>query len=279
MKSRASFFILIIAVLILSCASGSTTLSKGNKNFSIIKQVSKYSYKVDRDSVLLDSGYKPKVKQLNHKKSYNKYGDIVEYSGYKKNGRLNSIAKSYYNASRKFDSVLSFNADGILKTKNLYFYNSKNKIIKIRTFDINDNLISEQFNAFVSNKFISLRSHFYKQNTKSQINFTYNKKGYLKSSVSYSDSPYFESQRDYIRDNDGKILIENFKNSQKTIKKYFKYDANGSIIESKNIDLKMRHTDIYTYKYNYDDQQNWITKLTYSNGKLILAEERDIEYY
>ena len=175
--------------------------------------------------------------------------------------------------------MLSFNPDGILKTKNLYFYNSKNKIIKIRTFYINDSLISEQFNAFVNDKFISLRSHFYKQNTKSQINFTYNKKGYLKSSVSYSDSPYFESQRDYIRDNDGRILIENFKNSQKTIKKYFKYDANGSIIESKNIDLKIRHTDIYTYKYNYDDQQNWITKLTYSNGKLILAEERDIEYY
>lgn len=61
----------------------------------------------------------------------------------------------------------------------------------------------------------------------------------------------------------------------------YEYDSNGNIIEkiSKSEKIQSKQKPVMTYKYTYDDNNNWIRKVAYEGDKIIYLDERIIEYY
>jgi hypothetical protein len=61
----------------------------------------------------------------------------------------------------------------------------------------------------------------------------------------------------------------------------FQYNMHGDIINSESIkgDLMSKKDPIYTYKYIYDTENNWIREITYKDDKASYLVEREIEYY
>lgn len=59
------------------------------------------------------------------------------------------------------------------------------------------------------------------------------------------------------------------------------YNMQGDIIKSESIkgDFFSKKEPIYTYKYIYDKENNWIREITYKDDKASYLVEREIEYY
>ncbi|WP_138434078.1 hypothetical protein [Winogradskyella algicola] len=270
-KTHALLVLVILQLLLVSCGFKTSSFSE-NKSKPSIYQIFEYVITpVDSNT--------DKSKRLTFHKTYSSTGNIIEYKSYKRNGGLRVFSKYFYSNPSKFDSVVSYNSEGDKLKKNIYYYGKDNIIDSINVFDNKGVLISQQFNKYHHNRLISLRSNFFKQKTNFQTNYSYNKKGHLKSSVMYSDSPYFGSKRTYFRNREGKVLIEVFEKNKTEKKKYYKYDDTNNIVELKVVSTGKKYPDIFTYRYTFDKYQNWISKLTYLNGVLNSIEERVISYY
>jgi hypothetical protein len=263
--------LVILQLLLVSCGFKTSSFSE-NKSKPSIYQI--FEYVITPADSNTD-----KSKRLTFHKTYSSTGNIIEYKSYKKNGGLRVFSKYFYSKQSKFDSVVSYNSEGDKLKKNLYYYGKDNRIDSINVVDNKEVLISQQFNKYYNERLISLRSNYFKQKTNVQTNYSYNKKGYLKSSVMYSDSPHFGSKRTYIRNSEGEVLIEVFEKNNTKKKNYFKYDDNNNIVELKVVSTDKQFPDIFTYQYTFDKYQNWIKKATYLNGILNSIEERVISYY
>ena len=85
-------------------------------------------------------------------------------------------------------------------------------------------------------------------------------------------------------DKGNKIEQNSFKpNISLSFKLTYKYDDKGNEIEINSFNSDGNLDDKYTYKYTYDQQGNWIQKISYvvENGveKPSQIVERTIEYY
>ena len=270
-KTHVLLVLVILQLLLVSCGFKTSSFSE-NKSKPSVYQI--FEYVITPADSNTD-----KNKRLTFHKTYSSTGNIIEYKSYKKNGGLRVFSKYFYSNPSKFDSVVNYNSEGDKLKKNLYYYGKDNRIDSINVVNNKGDLISQQFNKYHNGRLISLRSNFLKEKTNYQINYLYNKKGYLKSFVMYSESPYFGSKRTYIRNREGEVLLEVFEKNNTKKKKYFKYDENNNIVELKVVGTDEQFPDKFTYQYTFDKYQNWIKKTTYLNGILNSIEERVISYY
>ena len=76
--------------------------------------------------------------------------------------------------------------------------------------------------------------------------------------------------------------VEKFGQIEKdiTISSYFHiYNEKGNKIEENDYDSDGRLDEKYTYKYEYDKNNNWTQQVQYFNNRPIQITERIIEYY
>jgi hypothetical protein len=59
----------------------------------------------------------------------------------------------------------------------------------------------------------------------------------------------------------------------------FKHDDFGNEIQKEYYTTDTKPIKIWSYKYEYDKQNNWIKRIDYENGKAIYMLERDLKYY
>jgi hypothetical protein len=188
--------------------------------------------------------------------SYNVQGDLLAFQTTDAKGRVNgSVTYNYqYNDSAQKVKAVMHDAltkksyvfrytretDGSTKTYRLYENNSQDSIL-VRSFDKRGNLAS----LFLYGK---------NQNVLWKYTYTYNEQGSPTEELVYS----------------GTELAIVYK---------WKYDALGNLTEYNVCRPSGENCEVWTYKYAFDMQGNWIKATEYRNGKPVFIKERQIVYF
>lgn len=172
------------------------------------------------------------------------------------------------------------NADGSIYRKKVSIYNDEKQLTAVNTYDESAKLI--QFDTLM-----------------------YNAKGKLFYRASYDRFKIKQSDLNYDYDNQNRLISESFSNlygqSRRT---NFKYDAENQLYETYYIDNsgRLRRAEVHTYddsgklvkterydnkneqgrtkvcEYIYDDHNQWVTKIEFTNDIPEYIIKRDIVY-
>ena len=106
----------------------------------------------------------------------------------------------------------------------------------------------------------------------------YDEKGNIIEENYYDSDGNLSSKDTYEYDEKGNNIEKNNYDSDGSLnsKTTYKYDEKGNMIE---YNTDGRFGEKYTYKYEYDKNNNWIQQVTYEDNKPIQITERIIEYY
>lgn len=197
-----------------------------------------------------------------HKNKYDNNGNIIEIAFVSEDNKTNSneskVNYKYDDRGNRIESS-TFDSNGNLKYKTIYRHNA-NEVIE-------ESLISP------IGKIISRDVYDYDKNGNRILWDQYNSDGRLVSKIieKYDDrnNPvYFETWGI----SDGKLLLEN------TFKRT--YDFNNTMLEEISSGPNGESDGRIIYKYKYDEHQNWIERVSYSdNNKPVNILEKKIEYY
>lgn len=216
-----------------------------------------------------------------HHKKY-KNGKVIRTKNFDDNGIM-SESINHYNESGKFDYRIYKNPNTWKKLENNSYsygvhdsigvtyknlineYDSKNRLIKTRIFDLdsdkhsNDVLESSQTITIYEGDNLMTRYTNNKNGYQTYLNFRYNK---------------------------SKQLIANYCceediSKAKIIQKYkYKNDVISDLIyEEESFETKKMVKHIISYSYKYDKNKNWIEIIKTVDGKDLYTWKREIEYY
>ena len=196
----------------------------------------------------------------NQQITFNDKGNKIEENWFNSDGSLFSkYTYKYDDKGNKIESI-SFNSDGRLSSKSTYKYDDKGNKIEKNSFNSDGSLSSK------------LTYKYDDKDNLIEVNWS-NPDGSLNSKYTYK-----------YDDKGNKIEQNSFKpNISLSYKLTYKYDDKGNEIEINSFNSDGNLDDKYTYKYTYDQQGNWIQKISYvvENGveKPSQIVERTIEYY
>lgn len=198
------------------------------------------------------------------------------------------IGKDYYkyNLQGKVIDREYHYSDGSLTSKHLFKYDTKGNLVEkmeqlgipaqgdTYNYDNNGNMV-ESF-CINLNSEVRCGKSVYKYDTDGNMISRYN----------YGSDNRLFSKSIYNYDNDGRIIEEN---NLSTDDRVFysiknKYDNDGNLMEttfkngSDESNASIKHTERFTYD-SFDENENWIKKLTYKENIPVEITERDIEYY
>jgi len=223
---------------------------------------SKETYRYDKNGNKIEidrheSDYILDVKSLY---KFNSEGFLIEENRYFSDGSL--ISKSNYKYDDKGNQIEEnkYDSDGSLNSKSIYKYDTKGHKIENKYYDANGKL----------NGWIVLCKYDEKGNQ-------------IEISLNNQDGSLF-SKNIFEYDNKGNKLERNDYNSdnQLEMKINYKYDNMGNEIESiQNYTLinEPHSPDKSTYKYVFDDKNNWISMTEFINEVPQHIIERDIKYF
>lgn len=243
----------------------------------------------------------------------------VKYSSYDAELKFGETKKGIRNSSGQDNRYYYFNEEGIkiedgeydsynqIQRKRLYRYNDSGKLIEVRNFnskdeftgktiyriDIKGNLIeTSDFNSEgkLMGKIVYIRDdkgNAIETNSydsmgilNSKFKFEYDRKGRVLESIYYGPGGELEEET-YIKYDskgretevkvitEGSVIIKNFKYENK------EKDDLTAMIKFENY-LIMSKT---IYKYKYDENGNWIEKISIEDEKPKIIQEREFEYY
>lgn len=203
------------------------------------------------------------VKHNVYKNKYDNNGNIIEIASMSEDNKTKSdgskVNYKYDEKGNRTESI-SFDSNGNLKYKTIYRYNANHKVIEESLISPIGKVICRDVYDYDKNGNRVLWDHYYSD-------------GRLVSKIikKYDDrnNPiYFETWGI----SDGKLLLEN--KSKRT------YDLNNNILEETSFGPNGEFDGRIIYKYRYDEHQNWIERVSYSdNNKPGSILERKIEYY
>ncbi len=218
-------------------------------------------------------------------------------------GKVKSIKESTYQALDKFNKIiegsfkggyhLMFDIEGNIIEEN--YYNSKRKLSKkwIYKYDYQGN--PTEIDVYGSNgKFKDSYYWIYKYNDEGHVieahntifiykktTYQYNSKGYITEENNYLKNDVSLFRLEYEYDEQGNILkINKYDELQMdTTVWLYKYDSIGTKIMEHCYNSDYSIDVEYTYKYQYDDQNNWIRGVSYKNYLSYEIIKREIMYY
>jgi len=153
-------------------------------------------------------------------------------------------------------------------------YNSSGEGEEVIYYDANDNVT--EVIRLPKNDILRERIKIYKN--PNGFEDKYDDKGNI-IETTYSDDNGNVLTKSYYKYNDKGYRIEHIYNSINVEPRYrrfvFEYDKKG------NNDMVKEKSDktVMKYRYKYDDNKNWIEKITISENKPLMISERTIEYY
>jgi YD repeat-containing protein len=240
---------------------------------------------------------------------YNEKGNMIEYHLF-----LDKYIYKYIYKYDKNDNLIEeneYNLDGSLDSKNTYKYDDKGNLVEKNEYDADGNLDDKDTYKYKYDDKGNLIEKIHDNTDVGKYTYKYDYKGniieenqyysdgnlYLKSIYNdkgnmIEEDCYF-SYNTYTRDNKGNEIKND---SGITYKATYKYNDKGNMIEMNKYypyggcwgtkyDNKGNGTSgsfsnwEYTYKYEYDEQGNWIKMITYTDGYPDEVTERTINYY
>lgn len=213
--------------------------------------------------------------------------NLFEISSFDKNGTLINYREVY--------------KDNILHMKMEYDFDGRNNLIEERTLNENKKIINT-----VNFKYNSIGQTIEEYRKETDILFTaiYNNSGILEKVINKSQlQGYGEKCYNIKRDSKNNIIevIEIIRD--KKIKTEFEYDFENKLVKLKEYNSKNEmksfeemeydqyqnmtkltykeeaYTSVFDYKFEYDDNGNWLTSTVFIDGVLDSKTEREIEYY
>ena len=202
----------------------------------------------EKKNDLTEENLKGKVKSIKETtyKAVDKFGQI------EKGDVLNNYFNIYNEKGNKIEDNF-YDSDGNLSSKDTYEYDEKGNNIEKNNYDSDGSL-------------------------NSKTTYKYDKKGNKIEDNSYDSDGSLNSKTTYKYDEKGNNIEKNNYDSDGSLnsKTTYKYDEKGNMIE---YNTDGRFGEKYTYKYEYDKNNNWIQQVTYEDNKPIQITERIIEYY
>jgi hypothetical protein len=219
-----------------------------------------------------------------HLERYHVYDDnetIIEYGQYDGEGNIYEVTKiqkdqngkplkgtiydSKGNLKKYYTTVIDKNGN-VTEFKN---YNSENELVYLQKseFDTNGNVTSRTGNNPKSDK-------VYK------TELEYNSKNEIVKKIKYNSDGTIKDTRTYKYDiNGNEIESELFRSNGDYTKFISKYDDFNNLTVQNWYDKEGNQNHQTSFKYTYDNHENWITKKRFSNSELGFIWERKIEYY
>lgn len=184
---------------------------------------------------------------------YNDAGQVIKHKEYS----LSNTTYYYY----------TYNASGQLSRKQAHdFYNKPSTAVEY-TYDAAGKVIKE--NYFGKDGKLS---HY--------ISYTYDKAG------NNIEKSTYEPNKKLIRMFKYKFNAQNLISEEQiiqekttTYKCQNTYDEHANLVEKKVSDYANNSSYNLTYRYTYDENGNWISKITERNGKQTDSENRSLYYY
>ena len=201
---------------------------------------------------------------------------------------INKIVNKY-NSDNKLIETSTYNSIGDLENKKTYLLNNDNKIIEINELNpssLKNNIIIK-FND--KNKVLEYLEKTSDKNEIFKANFKYDSLNRKTKEIWFLDrKPFITKSFKYNKE--GKLIEEKESIDEIDIrKKYYAYNINGKLIEKKicryddSVLAKSKYNYIekkIIYKLSdYDNENNWLTRVRYEDDKLTRIIKRNISYY
>lgn len=279
------FTITLLLVFLTSICSGQDTLADdlyAGKFYGRIHSVKENSYVY---SIKNGQGTKGKPKRSIRELSdfliiLDTLGRVTGRTLYSSSGAITSKLQFTYDLYGFTESITSFNPNGSVKDKVKIY----NKVLD-STFLLERKVVNEKSkNNFILKYEYSVDSicteRLYRVGDSfGIITRKFNKSGQL-ILRNYWDKGYFKYRYEYTYNEEGQLIQQQrFNKSEKQELVYnWSYNMDGFPLKmtvTKNNVLK----ETWTYKYTFDDNNNWITCIEYENGMAKYIKERVIRYH
>lgn len=194
-------------------------------------------------------------------------GGLFRENNYKYDDKDNFIEITVHTGSDDLFVVYKYKYDNVGNIIEEKQNDSSGITISMNTFkyDGKENMIEHNCFFLKKSKLRLLFKKKFKYDDRGKL--TEMKLNNLKISYKYDEKGYKTEE---------KIDITLGRSDQKT---NYKYDNYGNVIEERTTYPKYKYTSTVTYKYEFDDNNNWIKRIVYLDKKPISITERTIEYY
>lgn len=253
-------------------------LTEGKDRFTGDRIVKEYN---DNNDVVRVKNYEYNDMTIDSTMVIYKYDDknnLIEQKEYESNNIIFNITYKY-NENNQLIEECKYNTDDILNYQTMYEYDSKDNLLEKNIYLLNSDynrMTKEVYIYDDKNNVIEENIHNIGRFSR-KLTYKYDKEGnrieYTEYegwrhsfSFEYDDMPYY---------------------NQKIRKNEYKYDKQGSIIEKASYTFYSLNDKVIKtvdepkrlYKYEYDNQNNWIKKISFYEGTAKSITERKIEYY
>ena len=221
-------------------------------------------------------------------------------------GKVKSYTQSSYDSAERFGEIQEIQKiDGSLFNKETYKYDTKGNLIersirhytvdsfsdkKTYKYDAKGNRI--EANGFRGEGNGQPYEETYQYDAKGNLiytftslftsyNYKYDDNGNLIEGIVSGDEGGPVCISTYKYDDNGNTIEENNYNPDGSLisKITFEYDDKGNYIERNSYDTEGSFWEKETFKYKFDEEGNWIKRITFKNQIPESIEEREYEYY
>ena len=287
-KSLKSIILFAIILLLLGCSNQEKEndwVKSGLKGQ--VKTYTEFSYKAEKRFGKIEKGKLDKRIDVFHdfKKTYNEKGHQVQYDQYDSDGSLEAKSTYKYDENGNRIVINSYEPDGSLYSKKTFKYDNKGVRIESNRYN-KDGSLKEKTTYKYDKKGNKIESNTYKSDGSmyEKKTYKYDDKGNKIETNKYSANGDLNYRWKYKYDEKGnkiesKMYRSKMFGSTMNLIDTDKYDEKGNKVETKKYDpygnLKIR----LTYKYEYDEQLNWVKRIEFENKTPAYILERDFEYY
>ncbi len=215
---------------------------------------------------------------------YNKKGHLILA---KKNTYINNdtlTSEDFYNyeyTNSKLTNVeFKKESVGYPKMKRVNKFNNKKQLIEYSFIEENENLTSTVTQSFDENDMINEKLFFYKNKLISKETFEYNSNNKKTESNLYKSNKLKEKHAYSYNSSGNLIEVRNYDyDSRHKGLSVYKYNNNGDELEVIYFDVDGKYNSSSKTIYTYDEKNNWIKMILYSEKEPVKIIERKITYY
>jgi hypothetical protein len=266
---------LIVFGLIFSCSS---TKNVEKENTNTFKTITEASYSLKRSGELTRE--KALSQKISKKEIYNAQGDLVGYWQFETDGTIYEKTKLIKNKEGKLIKSITFDKDGNLKKYTKTEFDNNGDIIEYKSYNSDDELISLQRNEYdTKGNLISMTNTSVKSNRTFKTINEYNSKNQLTKETDFKPDGTLKDTRTYKYDTKGNEIESELTRPNGDYTKFIStYNERNNILTQYWYDKDGKQKHWNNWEYNYDKNDNWITKKRFSKGELGFVWERQIEY-
>ena len=269
----------IISILIIGLTiSCSTTKNIQQKEGLNVKTIYEASYSAKRSGEMIrETALKDKADRM---EIYDENGNLVEYWKYETDGTIYEKTKLEKDNNGKLLRSETFDNTSKLKRYLETEFDSNGNIQFYRTYNSEKELTSIQENQYDKNgNVILVSSTTISSNRTFKTESKYNSKNQLIEGIDYKPDGTLRDTRTFKYDESGNEIESELTRPNGDFTKFIStYDKHTNILTQYWFDRDGNQKHWNNWEYNYDKNENWITKKRFSKGELGYVWERKIEY-